>query len=115
MTLNSSAGPTASSSGGHQSARSKHKSMATVGGSSTNSRDRDVTTSMSSDRHPTLPAAVTRVPEELLKSFSHTKRVGTYLLGRTIGEGSFAKVKEALHVITGELVRNYCIHVLVLF
>ena len=59
------------------------------------------------ERPLTLPVAVTLIDDELVKSFSHTKRVGNYLLGRTIGEGSFAKVKEALHVITGELVRKY--------
>jgi len=58
-----------------------------------------------SSRRSTLPSAVTHIPDELLKSFPHTKRVGNYLLGRTIGEGSFAKVKEGLHVITGEQVR----------
>lgn len=65
---------------------------------------RDVSAEGAAERRPTLPAAVTRVDEETLKSFSHTKRVGNYLLGRTVGEGSFAKVKEALHVVTGELV-----------
>lgn len=40
----------------------------------------------------------------LLDSFPHTKQVGAYLIGRTIGEGSFAKVKEGLHVLTGEKV-----------
>jgi len=53
-------------------------------------------------RSSMLPTAVTHIPDELLKGFPHTKRVGNYLLGRTIGEGSFAKVKEGLHVITGE-------------
>ncbi|XP_072178309.1 uncharacterized protein [Diadema setosum] len=42
--------------------------------------------------------------KELMSSYSHTKRVGPYLLGRTIGEGSFAKVKEAMHVLVGEKV-----------
>lgn len=41
---------------------------------------------------------------QLLNSFPHTKQVGAYLIGRTIGEGSFAKVKEGLHVLTGEKV-----------
>jgi len=65
-------------------------------------------TSNSPTRDPTrrsmLPSAVTLIPDELLKGFPHTKRVGNYLLGRTIGEGSFAKVKEGLHVVTGEQV-----------
>lgn len=41
------------------------------------------------------------------KLFSHTKRVGGYLLGKTIGEGSFAKVKLGLHIVTGEKVRDH--------
>ena len=74
--------------------------------SSSKSPTRDVTSDVTSDvtRRSMLPSAVTHIPDELLKSFPHTKRVGNYLLGRTIGEGSFAKVKEALHVVTGEQV-----------
>ncbi|XP_071956905.1 hormonally up-regulated neu tumor-associated kinase-like [Antedon mediterranea] len=41
--------------------------------------------------------------EEVVK-YSHTKRVGAYLIGRNIGEGSFAKVKEALHCTVVEKV-----------
>jgi len=70
--------------------------------SSSKSPTRDVTGDVT--RRSMLPSAVTQIPDELLKSFPHTKRVGNYLLGRTIGEGSFAKVKESLHVITGEQV-----------
>lgn len=57
-----------------------------------------------------LPIGVTEVPRQAVRAFSHTKRVGTYLLGRTLGEGSFAKVKEALHLPTGEKVRADCFH-----
>ena len=28
--------------------------------------------------------------------------IGNYLLGRTLGEGTFAKVKKAIHLPTGE-------------
>lgn len=35
------------------------------------------------------------------------KKVGNYAIGKTIGEGSFAKVRHAKHVTTGEKVR-YC-------
>eukprot|EP00057_Strongylocentrotus_purpuratus_P006172 XP_011660646.1 PREDICTED: hormonally up-regulated neu tumor-associated kinase homolog A-like [Strongylocentrotus purpuratus] len=42
--------------------------------------------------------------KELMASYKHTKRLGPYLLGPTIGEGSFAKVKEAMHVLVGEKV-----------
>ena len=37
----------------------------------------------------------------------HHKRVGNYLIGsRKLGEGSFAKVREGLHVLTGEKVSH---------
>ena len=51
-----------------------------------------------------LPPPVANVPKEDIRSFLHHKRVGNYLLGRTLGEGSFAKVKEGFHVLTGEKV-----------
>ena len=34
------------------------------------------------------------------------KKVGNYLLGKTLGEGSFAKVREGLHIISREKVRE---------
>ncbi|NWS96445.1 HUNK kinase, partial [Mionectes macconnelli] len=43
-------------------------------------------------------------PRERLRDFQYTKRVGNYLIGRKLGEGSFAKVREGLHVLTGEKV-----------
>jgi len=52
-----------------------------------------------------LPPAVASVPKEDIRCFVHHKKVGNYLLGRTLGEGSFAKVKEGMHVQTGEKVR----------
>lgn len=51
-----------------------------------------------------LPPAVANVPKEDIRGFVHHKKVGNYLLGRTLGEGSFAKVKEGMHVQTGEKV-----------
>lgn len=52
-----------------------------------------------------LPAWVSGVPRERLRDFQHHKRVGPYLVGsRKLGEGSFAKVREGLHVLTGEKV-----------
>ncbi|XP_061785413.1 hormonally up-regulated neu tumor-associated kinase homolog isoform X1 [Nerophis lumbriciformis] len=47
-----------------------------------------------------LPSA----PRELLRSFPHSKRVGSYLVGKMINKGSFAKVMEGLHLGTGEKV-----------
>lgn len=38
------------------------------------------------------------------QKFSYSKKVGNYLLGEVIGEGSFAKVRIGLHVLTGEKV-----------
>lgn len=51
-----------------------------------------------------LPPEVGDVSRDDLRAFPHTKRVGQYLLGRTLGQGSFAKVKEAVHILTGEKV-----------
>jgi hypothetical protein len=42
--------------------------------------------------------------KEIIAKFPHNKRVGHYLLGRKLGEGSFAKVKEGLHTLTGQKV-----------
>ncbi len=34
--------------------------------------------------------------------------VGQYMIGKTIGEGTFGKVKLAVHIPTGEKVSNAC-------
>ena len=47
--------------------------------------------------------------KEIIARFPHNKRVGNYLLGRKLGEGSFAKVKEGLHTLTGKKVRKISI------
>lgn len=53
-----------------------------------------------------LPAPLNNSPPgDILRNFYHTKRVGNYLIGRKLGEGSFAKVREGLHALTGEKVR----------
>eukprot|EP00117_Sycon_ciliatum_P001911 scpid23745/ scgid7370/ Hormonally up-regulated neu tumor-associated kinase; Serine/threonine-protein kinase MAK-V len=50
-----------------------------------------------------LPRAVAEIaPEEA--NFKHEKRVGNYWIGRRLGEGAFAKVKEGMHIPTGEKV-----------
>lgn len=51
-----------------------------------------------------LPLPSLKVPRELLRSFPHSKRVGSYLIGKMINKGSFAKVMEGLHIGTGEKV-----------
>lgn len=38
------------------------------------------------------------------------KKVGSYILGRTIGEGSFAKVRHGFHIIAKEKVCLNTIH-----
>lgn len=55
---------------------------------------------------PALPSL--KVPRELLRSFPHSKRVGSYLVGKMINKGSFAKVMEGLHIGTGEKVSAFC-------
>lgn len=54
-----------------------------------------------------LPKEVTEVKQEFLSSYPHSKRVGCYMLGRTLGQGSFAKVKEGVHTVTGEKVSSF--------
>ncbi|KAG5284018.1 hypothetical protein AALO_G00022040 [Alosa alosa] len=51
-----------------------------------------------------LPTLNSSPPGDILRNFYHTKRVGNYLIGRKLGEGSFAKVREGLHALTGEKV-----------
>ncbi|XP_013403241.1 hormonally up-regulated neu tumor-associated kinase [Lingula anatina] len=58
---------------------------------------------------PTLPLPVTHISQDLIREFPHTKKVGNYLIGKTLGRGSFAKVKLGLHLLTGEKVAVKCI------
>ena len=51
-----------------------------------------------------LPPAVAVVPSDHIRGYIHSKRVNNYLIGSTLGEGSFAKVKEGFHVLVGEKV-----------
>ncbi|XP_062309732.1 hormonally up-regulated neu tumor-associated kinase homolog A [Osmerus eperlanus] len=51
-----------------------------------------------------IPASLGSPAADILRNFYHTKRVGNYLIGRKLGEGSFAKVREGLHAKTGEKV-----------
>lgn len=53
---------------------------------------------------PSLPPAVANVPTEHIRGYVHNKKVNHYLVGSSLGEGSFAKVKEAFHVLVGEKV-----------
>ena len=52
-----------------------------------------------------LPPAVVTVPPEHIRGYVHNKKVNHYLVGSNLGEGSFAKVKEAFHTLVGEKVR----------
>uniref|UniRef100_A0A803JWN9 non-specific serine/threonine protein kinase n=2 Tax=Xenopus tropicalis TaxID=8364 RepID=A0A803JWN9_XENTR len=49
-------------------------------------------------------ACFSKMPQESVKNFPHTKRVGNYLVGKMINKGSFAKVMEGLHIPTGQKV-----------
>uniref|UniRef100_A0A4X2K5Z5 Hormonally up-regulated neu tumor-associated kinase n=1 Tax=Vombatus ursinus TaxID=29139 RepID=A0A4X2K5Z5_VOMUR len=51
-----------------------------------------------------MPACFKKMFQETAKTFPHTKQVGTYLVGKMINQGSFAKVMEGLHLPTGEKV-----------
>ncbi|XP_053499659.1 hormonally up-regulated neu tumor-associated kinase homolog A [Ictalurus furcatus] len=51
-----------------------------------------------------VPAGLRKVPRDLVRNFPHTKRVGSYLVGKMINKGSFAKVMEGMHISTGEKV-----------
>ncbi|XP_062262771.1 hormonally up-regulated neu tumor-associated kinase homolog A [Platichthys flesus] len=61
-------------------------------------------TPSSAGNESVLPASLGSPAADILKNFYHTKRVGNYLIGRKLGEGSFAKVREGLHALTGEKV-----------
>ena len=39
-----------------------------------------------------------------VKLKKHERRIGNYILGRSIGEGTFGKVKIGIHIPTGEKV-----------
>lgn len=47
-----------------------------------------------------------KVADENFVPSDKKKKVGSYVLGRTIGEGSFAKVRQGFHIIAKEKVRN---------
>lgn len=51
-----------------------------------------------------IPESAFAVNPDRARNYSYHKKVGSYLLGRQVGQGSFAKVKEGLHTITGERV-----------
>ena len=55
-------------------------------------------------QQPRLPPAVANVPKDDVQGYVHSKKVNKYLIGPTLGEGSFAKVKEAFHELVGEKV-----------
>ncbi|KAL3318637.1 hypothetical protein Ciccas_002708 [Cichlidogyrus casuarinus] len=50
------------------------------------------------------PRTVFRRDSKRINSYRYTKKVGSYLLGDCLGKGSFARVNEALHILTGEKV-----------
>ncbi|KAJ7341709.1 hypothetical protein JRQ81_006520 [Phrynocephalus forsythii] len=51
-----------------------------------------------------VPLWFRKMSQEPRKNFPHSKQVGSYLVGKMINKGSFAKVMEGLHIPTGEKV-----------
>ncbi|KAM8831835.1 uncharacterized protein AB9W97_003240 [Spinachia spinachia] len=74
--------------------------VATEGGGEREDHGSQWDTSGPDRERPPLPSL--KIPRELLRSFPHSKRVGSYLVGKMINKGSFAKVMEGLHIGTGE-------------
>ncbi|KAL7864997.1 hypothetical protein AOLI_G00164170 [Acnodon oligacanthus] len=58
----------------------------------------------SGELEQSVPPCLGKLPRELVRNFPHTKRVGSYLVGKMINKGSFAKVMEGMHISTGEKV-----------
>ena len=77
--------------------------------------DRSQTKTMVLSEEHELPVKVANVSRDELRRYAQCKRIGNYLLGRTVGEGSFAKVKEAIHILTGEKVRALILWVIVVY
>ena len=50
---------------------------------------------------PRLPA------HDIYDEENRLKKVGGYIIGKSIGEGSFAKVKEGIHILTNMRVWNF--------
>ncbi|XP_019352459.1 serine/threonine-protein kinase MARK1 isoform X1 [Alligator mississippiensis] len=66
--------------------------------------DRTLPEREKTSRNIPIPVCFSKIPQEAGKNFPHTKQVGTYLVGKMINKGSFAKVMEGLHILTGEKV-----------
>lgn len=73
--------------------------------------DRIVTECGKQNREMQILTCFSRMSEDIVKNFPHTKRVGNYLVGRMINKGSFAKVMEGMHIPTGQKVWHL-LHVL---
>lgn len=68
--------------------------------------DRTLPEREKTSRNIPIPVCFSKIPQEAGKNFPHTKQVGTYLVGKMINKGSFAKVMEGLHILTGEKVNS---------
>ncbi|KAM9316136.1 hormonally up-regulated neu tumor-associated kinase homolog A-like [Gastrophryne carolinensis] len=68
------------------------------------SLERIAAESKTQNREMQILTCFSKIPEDIVKNFSHTKRVGNYLVGRMINKGSFAKVMEGMHIPTGQKV-----------
>ncbi len=83
------------------SLRDMAKSMSTV---RRHGRSTSESSTAQSTARSRLPPAVATVPADHIRGYVHNKRVNSYLVGNLLGEGSFAKVKEAFHIQVGEKV-----------
>lgn len=45
------------------------------------------------------------MPQSKSKKHEKTKSIGHYIIGKSIGQGTFGKVKLGTHILTGEKVR----------
>ncbi|KAM5165179.1 hormonally up-regulated neu tumor-associated kinase homolog [Mantella aurantiaca] len=66
--------------------------------------DKIITECGKQNREMQILTCFSRMSEDIVKNFPHTKRVGNYLVGRMINKGSFAKVMEGMHIPTGQKV-----------
>jgi len=51
-----------------------------------------------------LSSCPDKLPVSPASKLNQLKNIGHYVIGQTLGEGTFGKVKEGLHIYTGEKV-----------
>ena len=56
------------------------------------------------ESHQDIPSMPEKPKSMISQSKTKAKQIGHYVMGRTLGQGTFGKVKEAIHILTGEKV-----------